>query len=43
VTLYRRFRTFTQELRLQGSAFNGFMDWLVGGYFASEDLTSATI
>ncbi|HEY5712095.1 MAG TPA: TonB-dependent receptor [Allosphingosinicella sp.] len=35
---YRRFRTFTQELRLQGSAFNGFMDWLVGGYFASEDL-----
>jgi outer membrane receptor protein involved in Fe transport len=35
---FRRFRTFSQELRLQGSAFGGFMDWLVGGYFASEDL-----
>ena len=35
---FRRFRTFTQELRLQGSAFNGVLDWLVGGYFASEDL-----
>ena len=33
-----RFRTFTQELRLQGSAFDGRLDWLVGGYFASEDL-----
>jgi outer membrane receptor protein involved in Fe transport len=35
---FRRFRTFTQELRLQGSAFGGVLDWLVGGYFASEDL-----
>jgi iron complex outermembrane recepter protein len=35
---FRDFRTFTQELRLQGSAFNGFFDWLVGGYFAQEDL-----
>jgi iron complex outermembrane receptor protein len=35
---FRRFRTFTQEVRLQGSAFGGFLDWLVGGYFASEDL-----
>ena len=35
---FRRFRTFTQELRLQGSAFNGFLDWLVGGYFANENL-----
>ncbi len=35
---YRRFRTFTQELRLQGSAFEGRLDWLVGGYFAQEDL-----
>jgi len=34
---FRRFRTFTQELRLQGS-IGGFLDWLVGGYFASEDL-----
>lgn len=35
---FRRFRTFSQELRLQGSIGNGFLDWLVGGYFASEDL-----
>jgi iron complex outermembrane recepter protein len=35
---YRRFRTFTQELRLQGSAFDGVLDWLVGGYFAQESL-----
>jgi outer membrane receptor protein involved in Fe transport len=35
----RRFRTFTQELRLQGSAFNDALDWLVGGYYADEKLT----
>lgn len=35
---FRRFRTFTQELRLQGSAFGGVLDWLVGGYFADEKL-----
>ncbi|MDQ8756980.1 TonB-dependent receptor [Sphingosinicella sp. LHD-64] len=35
---FRQFQTFSQELRLQGSAFNGFLDWLVGGYFASENL-----
>jgi outer membrane receptor protein involved in Fe transport len=35
---FRQFRTFTQEVRLQGSAFGGFLDWLVGGYFANEDL-----
>jgi iron complex outermembrane receptor protein len=34
----REFGTFTQELRLQGEAFNGHLDWLVGGYFANEDL-----
>jgi iron complex outermembrane receptor protein len=39
--VFRRFRTFTQELRLQGSAFDGVLDWLVGGYFASEDLQVA--
>lgn len=32
----REFRTFSQELRLQGSAFNDRLDWLVGGYFADE-------
>ena len=36
---YRQFKTFSQELRLQGSAFNKKLDWLVGGYYANEDLT----
>ena len=36
--LDRRFRLFTQELRLQGDAFDGRLDWLVGGYFANEKL-----
>lgn len=34
----RRFKTFSQELRLQGSAFDDKLDWLVGAYFADEDL-----
>ena len=34
----RSFKTFTQELRLQGTAFNDKLDWLVGGFFANEDL-----
>ncbi|MFC4595347.1 TonB-dependent receptor domain-containing protein, partial [Sphingobium tyrosinilyticum] len=36
---YRQFRTFTQELRAQGSAFGEVLDWLVGGYYAHEKLT----
>ncbi len=36
---YRQFKTFTQELRLQGSAFNDRVDWLVGGYYSNERLT----
>ncbi|WP_260581551.1 TonB-dependent receptor [Sphingopyxis sp. PET50] len=36
--LDRRFRLFTQELRLQGEAFDGRLDWLVGGYYANERL-----
>jgi outer membrane receptor protein involved in Fe transport len=35
----RRFRTFSQELRLQGTIFGDRLDWLVGGYYADEDLT----
>jgi len=35
----RGFKTFSQELRLQGAAFGDKLDWLVGGYFANEDLT----
>ncbi len=33
-----RFRTFSQELRLHGEAFDNRLDWLVGGYFAHEKL-----
>ncbi|RVT43745.1 TonB-dependent receptor [Sphingobium algorifonticola] len=36
---FRQFKTFTQELRLQGSAFSDKLDWLIGGYFANEKLT----
>jgi len=32
----RQFRTFSQELRLQGKAFGDRLDFLVGGYFADE-------
>jgi len=35
----RQFQTFSQELRLQGQAMGGFLDWLVGAYYANEDLT----
>src|SRR5207244_6379548 len=36
---FNRFKTFTQELRLQGKAFGDHLDWLVGGYYADEKLT----
>ena len=36
--LDRRFQTFTQELRLQGAAFDDRLDWLVGAYYADETL-----
>lgn len=36
---FRQFKTFSQELRLQGEAFGGTLDWLVGAYYADEDLT----
>ncbi|MFM5922875.1 MAG: TonB-dependent receptor [Novosphingobium sp.] len=36
---YRQFHTFTQEFRLQGEAFGGKLDWLVGGFYADEKLT----
>ncbi|MXO74280.1 TonB-dependent receptor [Altererythrobacter aerius] len=32
----RAFKTFTQEIRLNGTAFNDRLDWLVGGFFADE-------
>lgn len=36
---FRQFQTFSQEIRLNGEAFDGKLDWLIGGYFANEDLT----
>ena len=35
---YNRFKTFSQELRLQGNTWNNRLDWLVGGYYANEKL-----
>jgi hypothetical protein len=32
-------RPSLQELRLQGEAFDGKLDWLVGGYYADEKLS----
>ena len=34
----RAFKTFTQELRLNGTAFDDKLDWLIGGYYANEKL-----
>ncbi len=35
----RAFKTWSQELRLHGNAFGDKLDWLIGGYYADEDLT----
>ena len=32
----RAFRTFTQEVRLNGTAFGDKLDWLIGGFYADE-------
>lgn len=34
----REFRTFTQELRYQGTAFNDRLDYLIGGFYSHERL-----
>ncbi|MBN8807155.1 MAG: TonB-dependent receptor [Sphingomonas sp.] len=34
----RQFKTFSQELRLQGQTLGGKLDWLIGGYYGHEDL-----
>ncbi len=34
----QRFKNFTQEVRLQGTAMGDRLDWLVGGFFAKESL-----
>jgi len=35
---FNRFKTFSEELRLQGKTFGDRLDWLVGGYYANEKL-----
>ncbi len=35
---YRQFKTFTQEVRLNGSLFEGKLDWLIGGFYSREKL-----
>ncbi len=35
---YRQFKTFSQELRLQGQLFDDHLDFLVGGYYSNEKL-----
>ncbi len=34
----RKFQTFSQEFRLQGTSFNERLNWLVGAYYANEEL-----
>ena len=36
---FRQFKTFTQEVRFNGQALDGKLDWLIGGFYANEDLT----
>ena len=33
-------QTFTQELRLQGKAFDDRIDWLIGGFYGKEDIVA---
>ena len=33
-------KTFTQEIRLQGTAFDDKFDWLIGGFYGKEDITA---
>lgn len=35
-----RIKTFTQELRLQGSAFDDRLDWLIGGFYSNEKIVN---
>lgn len=35
-----RIKTTTQELRLQGNALGGKLDWLLGAYYSDEKITS---
>ncbi len=33
-------KTFTQELRFQGEAFGGRLDWLMGAFYGKEDISA---
>lgn len=35
-------QTMTHELRIQGEAFGGRLDWLIGGFYSDEDITAIT-
>lgn len=35
---YDKIKTFTQELRFQGSLFEDKLDWLVGGFYSKETI-----
>lgn len=35
-----RIKTVTQEVRLQGKALDGKLDWLIGGFYSNEKITS---
>ena len=34
--------TMTHELRIQGEAFGGSLDWLIGGFYSDEDISAVT-
>lgn len=38
----RAFKTFTQEIRFNGTLFNDRLDWLVGGFYADEKYRGRT-
>jgi len=38
----RTFKTFSQELRLQGDAFDEKLDWLIGGFYSREKLSASS-
>ena len=37
------FGQFSQELRLAGEGFDGKLNWLVGGFYANEDLKTRSV
>ncbi len=37
-----RIKTMTHELRLQGEAMGGALQWLIGGYYSDEDISAET-